>query len=79
VKRLASAVLPTPASPVTSTSRPREVLRTLSSIVPSASSCPERSSRSLDCASWVAGAVDTDPLMPPAAIVRPDAPAPQAG
>jgi hypothetical protein len=39
----------------------------------------ERPSRSLDCASWVAGAVDTYPLMPPPAIVRPDAPAPQAG
>ena len=69
-----SAVLPAPASPVTSTSRPRELLRTLSSIAASVSSCPERSSRSLACASWVAGAVDTDPLMPPGAIL-PGAPA----
>ena len=36
VKRRASAVLPAPASPVTSTSRPREVLRTPSSIAASA-------------------------------------------
>ena len=75
-----SAVLPTPASPGDEHQPPARACRGPRRASPRARRAGrERSSRSLACASRVAGAVDTSLLLPPAAIVPAGVRARQAG